>query len=129
MPKEKPIDLTNFQTFKKTFTPFWDDIEKQYTKKYLMKTPIEIIICKMCTIVGADRKTIDIKKDHWYKEYSWTAEQEQNFTQWLADYLFKDIKARKAIMTYSWKKNKNYCLEIAELFVAWYGWKTKEKKE
>lgn len=88
---------------------------------------IHKILSQMCTSIGVSVNLIDPKKEGWFLEYEWTEEQISDFTDWLANQLYKDKELRKAIMAYP-RKTKAHCKKVALMFVLNYGWKTKTKK-
>ncbi len=75
----------------------------------------------MCSRVRIDYNQINFR-DNWYLEHVWSKEQEEDFTKWLTEYLFKNTQARKEIMSNSYK-NKNTCKQTAKEFIWNYGWK------
>ena len=85
---------------------------------------LQIVLRKMCNMVGADADKIDFKSNNWFWQYEWTKDQEQEFVKWLTDYLYQNTKARKEIMEYPIKR-KAHCRKVAEFFAWNYGWKTK----
>ena len=81
------------------------------------------ILVQMCQRVGADFDRIDFKKDFWFHEYMWTEEQEESFVDWMTEYLYNNLEARREIMNfYSWKTKKR-CRKAAKDFVWYCGWK------
>mgnify|MGYP003349335496 CR=1 FL=1 len=87
-----------------------------------MEEQWEYVLREMCSVVGADFDTMDFQKDRWFTEYTWTEQQQDDFTKWMEKYLKKKSIA---------KHFTNYTLMhrpkvIAESFVSNYGWKLKE---
>ena len=76
----------------------------------------------MCNRVGADYDSIDFKSNDWYLSHTWTIEQERDFVNWMTDYLYANIQARREIMT-NYLTNKKRCRKAADQFVFAYGWK------
>ena len=91
-----------------------------------MNKHLTLVLLKMCKAVGADYSKINFKSDHWYHKHTWTFEEEDKFTDWLADYLYRNKEAFNHFSAFPYKNKKN-CRNIAESFVANYGWKNKEK--
>ena len=89
--------------------------------------PINRIKRKLCQAVGVDWKTVDFHKDGWYLEHTWTQEQEDEFKEWLADYLYKNTRARQQIMKFP-RKDKRICARVASGFVWNHGWKAMLKE-
>ena len=104
-------------------------------RKAILDYHIDVILTKMFEMVNLDWSNPDIKADYrvfdkdsqWYWRNEWTREQEIEFIEWLADYLYQSSGARKAIMSYP-IKNKKRCLEVANWFNVNYGWKTKKEE-
>lgn len=67
-------------------------------------------------------KNFDPKKEGWYNEATWTGEQEEEFKEWMTEYLYNNNEARKSIMTHN-KKNKKEIRKAVEEFTNNYGWK------
>lgn len=86
---------------------------------------LRIILCKMCSMVGADPALIDFKQDNWYMQYSWTREQEDEFREWLRAYLRKDRLAFR-LLTGITVRNKILIDRFIESFLLYCGWTTKE---
>ena len=82
------------------------------------------VLTKMCEYVNANPEEIEWRneEDPYFWKYEWTQKQEQDFINWLADYLYNNKEARNAIMEYP-RKNKKICRRVAEFFVWNYGWK------
>lgn len=91
------------------------------------KQAIDIVLEKMCQMVGADKSTINFRSDQWYNEYQWTKHQENEFVKWLTEYLYKNKQARSEIMRFP-SRNKKKCKAVAEMFNFIYGWKTYESE-
>lgn len=83
------------------------------------------ILQEMCKRVDAPYDEIDFKKEGWFMDYEWTEKEEDSFEEWLVEYMHKNNKARRELMTLS-SKNKKYLKEFAQWFVFDYGWKYKE---
>jgi len=82
---------------------------------------LNVILKEMCKRVGAKYKNIDFNSNDWYKQYNWSKDEEQLFKRWLIDYLYKNEKARKELMTIT-IKDRNNCKEAATWFLFQYGW-------
>jgi hypothetical protein len=89
---------------------------------------LTIILKEMCRLVGADFKEIAFKDDSWYHEYSWSQEDEDDFKEWVADYIFINKEARKELTTIK-TADKKKCKEFASQFAFNYGWKIKPDNE
>lgn len=75
----------------------------------------EEILKKMCEWVNADPDSVDWEDREWFLQHTWTAEQEQKFIDWVADFLIKHRYTRLG---------KKFARSQASMFVANYGWKT-----
>ena len=90
---------------------------------------LKIILKQMCKSVGVKYSNIDFYSDKkpYYEQYSWSSIKENNFREWLVNYLLDNSMARLELMKFP-VKSKKMCSEVANQFVAWYGWKTKKGK-
>ena len=81
----------------------------------------EKILKKQCKMVGADYDKLDGKKERWFEDYIWTEKQQDEFHDWLVDYL-KDRKVARSL-THLPNLNK----KLREGFAGWWildwGWK------
>jgi len=89
-----------------------------------MPKHIDIILTEMFRRVNAEFTPDFTKAEAWYYAYEWTREEEQEFVDWLSDYLFHNKEARHEIMNFP-IRNKNKCRNAAMQFNAWFGWRTK----
>jgi hypothetical protein len=89
---------------------------------------LRIILEKMFEGTGITYSDQYVKTDDWYLNYRWTEEQENEFTDWLADYLYKNSQARKELMALS-TKSKAACMKAAIQFTSFFGWTTSEKRK
>ena len=74
-------------------------------------------------MVGANYEEIDFKQKDWYYLYEWTSEQEQEFIQWMTNYLLENRAARQELLEFAYKDKKT-CNKAAKEFTWNYGWKT-----
>ena len=88
---------------------------------------LEEIIKKQCEIVGANYSKINFKKKNWFWDYEWTNEQQNEFIEWLTDYMKDNKEARNDLMQRP-SSVKKILERFAREFVFNYGWKTKEIK-
>ena len=86
-------------------------------------THIQAVLREMCKRVEADTENIDFGKHNWFWEYEWTKEQEKDFVEWLADYLYTSTEARREMARFP-RKTKKDCSKVAYWFVWNHGWKT-----
>jgi hypothetical protein len=84
------------------------------------------VIKEMCNRVGADYDKLDPKKEDWYLEYSWTEKEQDDFKEWVVDYLYRSTGARKAILNFP-LKNKTKIRKAVDWFLFDYGWTLKNE--
>jgi len=80
------------------------------------------IMTKMCEVVGANVEEIDFKSALWFTRYNWSEKDQENFTNWLSEYLMNSGEARRELMAIP-KKSKRMTDGVARNFVFNYGWK------
>jgi hypothetical protein len=85
------------------------------------------VIKKMCTYVDVKFEDVDFKKENWYMEHSWTAEQEKKFCNWLVNEIKTNNDIRKELTTLSYRPTKKRVEEAVMWFNLMWGWKTEEK--
>jgi len=83
---------------------------------------LDKILKEMCKRVGANFKEIDFKGPDWYTQYSWTEEEQEDFQNWMIDYLYNNVKARNEIMEHP-VKNKQIITKLVGWFTLDFGWK------
>ncbi len=94
---------------------------------------LEAVVGEMCRWIGIEPKDAhcwkrDAEHDpEWYLRHTWTAEQQQDFTDWLADKLYADKDWRK-LMRFP-EKNKAKCQAAAAYFVLQFGWRVSEDND
>ena len=77
----------------------------------------------MCKRVKTRYEDINFKKPNWFHDFQWTQKQEDNFKEWLTNYLKTNKEAREELMQSP--RLKGY-IKIANEFLFQYGWKTKQ---
>jgi len=88
---------------------------------------LNYIMTEMCNIVGADWSKIDPKKKDWFKKYSWTEKQMEEFKNWIVNYLYTNTEARKEILTSGGRRVPKYKIKKAiTWFILDYGWSLKK---
>lgn len=97
-------------------------------QKKKISTHLRIILQKMFENTGIEYSDEYVQSDNWYLDYQWTDKQEQEFTDWLANYLSENADARKELL-YSTVKSKRMCSLAAKQFVTFFGWAMNLKKE
>lgn len=78
---------------------------------------------RMCDEVNAPVSAIN-DGEKWFQKFQWSELEQEVFTAWLADYLYKNTNARNEFMEHP-IKNKIQCRKVADMFVLNYGWKVK----
>jgi len=89
---------------------------------------LRIILQKMFENTSIEYSDEYVQSDNWYLDYQWTKEQEQEFINWLANYLSENADAREELL-YSKVKSKKMCGLAAKQFVTFFGWTMDLKKE
>ena len=93
-----------------------------------IKEHLRIILEKMFEGTGIEYSDEYVKQDHWYLNYGWSEQQEQDYIDWLSNYLYTNTAARKELMRIS-TKNKAECKKTAQQFASFFGWTTVERKQ
>ena len=63
--------------------------------KPINESQLKEILTEMCRRVGADYDKIDFKKEGWFRDYTWTEEEQEDFHQWLGNKLVEWKCTRK----------------------------------
>lgn len=92
-----------------------------------MTKHLKIILEEMCKRVGAEFSVVN-SQDDWYMLYQWTKKQQENYENWLTNYLLNSKEARKELLTIPYK-NKKVVEGVARHFVDNYGWKINEMQK
>lgn len=88
---------------------------------------LTIILTEMCSRVGVKLRDVDWDNHNWYWLYGWTEKEQDDFRDWLADYMLDNRGARKELSTIV-TKNRKHCEQFADEFIWQYGWKVKNEK-
>jgi hypothetical protein len=95
----------------------------------LYKKHINVVLKEMCSRVGANFDNMDFSDKPeipYYQLYEWSGEEEKKFSDWLADYVYKNPEARKTLAEYpTLIRTKKGSKKFADFFIAVHGWKTK----
>jgi hypothetical protein len=83
-----------------------------------------IILEEMCKRVGTTLNEVNTQEEDWYLKHRWTSKEEEDFREWLVNYLYKSSSARNEIMNFP-KKSKPYIRLTATWFMFSYGWRLK----
>jgi hypothetical protein len=86
---------------------------------------LTIILKEMCKRVKAPFTKVKFNTPDWYLGYTWTGKQQDEFSEWMVDYLYNNTEARKEIMAYP-HKAKYKIREAVNWFIFNYGWRQKE---
>jgi len=85
---------------------------------------LNIILTEMCARVGTDLDHVDILTDDWHEQFDWSIEEEENFQDWLFNYLVTNNDALTEISTY--RINEPYStrdlMTLVKEFTLFYGW-------
>ena len=79
---------------------------------------LQIVVKEMCRRVGANPEELDFgrkedPKDEWYHKFTWTPQEQEEFIEWVLDYLYHNYKARKAFGVIG--KSKRACKRSIQL--------------
>lgn len=128
------IPEEELENFKIGLESYFDVSEKDAEKiaeeviwKNKMGKHLRVILKEMCKRVGAKFEEINFKKQNWFMKFSWTEKEQNEFIDWLTNYLYQNSEARKEVMKFP-VKDKKRCKEVAIQFVSFYGWKTKTRR-
>lgn len=78
----------------------------------------------MCSYVGANYNDIDFQKENWFLDYEWSTKDSDDFSTWLVNYLKKNSKARRELMSFP-STRVRAIQKFASHFIFNYGWKDK----
>lgn len=85
---------------------------------------IERVLKEMFKRVGQTYSKKKVSKEGWYMKHSWTEKEQDKFSDWLVEYLYKCSEARREIMNIP-IKNKKYIRRTVNMFILGCGWKLK----
>lgn len=88
--------------------------------KPISEAQLKEIMLEMCRRVGADYDKIDFKKEGWFRDYTWTEEEQEDFHQWLGNKLVE----WKCAMKRKYRGQPHGYYEASK-FILDYGWMTK----
>jgi len=91
-----------------------------------MKEELDIVMEEMSKRVGAKWKDIDPSKEGWFKEYSWTKEEEEEFARWMSNHIYNKGSARKMLTRVG--KNRRDISQAVNEFLMTYGWSYSDLK-
>lgn len=80
------------------------------------------ILKEQCKRVGADFNKLDFSKEDWFEKYTWTEEEENNFKQWMMNYLKENKDARQDLMRVP-STNPIIIRGFTTSFILFCGWK------
>jgi len=85
---------------------------------------LKVILEEMCKRVGANYNEIDFfdKEDPFYMKYEWSVEEQDDFADWLCNYMMDSKEARFELMAYH-RKDKKTIREFVNMFILNFGWK------
>ena len=93
-----------------------------------IKEHLRTILKKMFEGTGLEYSDQYVQTDDCYLNHVWKEEEEKAYVDWLADYLYNNVGARKELMKIS-GKNKEECRRAAQQFASFFGWTTVERKQ
>ena len=94
-----------------------------------MSDELKVIIKEMCKRVKAPYTQINFGQPGWQALFEWTEEENEDFKNWLINYLYKaPAKTRRAILGNN-IKNKKYLTEAVAYFMLNYSWVVKNNND
>ena len=85
---------------------------------------LRVILKEMCKRVKCNYSSFNFDKPNWFWGYQWTEPEQDDFRDWLINYMKKHKDAREELMSINSKET--YMLErFANWFLLDYGWKLK----
>ena len=93
------------------------------TTREQISPELEVILKKMCEMVGANYDEIDFKEKDWYRKHQWTIAQENEFIDWFTDRLNKNKVTRNEFVEYSLNPGRKRLRKVSEGFAFNYGWR------
>lgn len=94
------------------------------TKIIKMSNHLTVILTEMCSRVGAKLEDIDLFKDQWQEDYSWSIEEEIDFQNWLFKYLVTNQDSVLDITDYTANEtiSTTDLMNLTKEFTLFYGW-------
>jgi GR25 family glycosyltransferase involved in LPS biosynthesis len=89
-----------------------------------MPKHLKTIFTEMCKRVKADPTKINPKKEEWFRKHSWTLEEQDDFAEWMTNYIYNNKEAMKEILIYT-TRSKKKVREAVDWFLFNYGWRLK----
>lgn len=83
---------------------------------------LKIIIDEMCRRVGTKTEDVDFSDNEWYTRHEWTKKEQDDFLDWLTEYLWDNAEARKELMTVPMRR-KPHLRKASREFGFMWGWK------
>jgi hypothetical protein len=93
-----------------------------------MPKELKTVMKVMCSVVKAPFTKMNFKKSGWFRSYSWTEEQREDFKGWLIHHLYTSKEAREYFMEFP-IKNKTKIKMVVEWFLLDFGWMTKKENK
>ena len=94
---------------------------------HLKNETLKTILHYMCRFIDVDPLSVNIKKENWYWDHTWTDAQQTEFKEWLINYFLENPKDLEEISKFPnlLKGNKKRITKLANKFIGQYGWKVK----
>ena len=86
---------------------------------------LKVVLTEMLDRVHGAHSQMDFTTDDWYHKYSWSEQTQDEFTEWLTNYVYSNKDARRELTTLT-TKHKGDCKVFSGQFVWQYGWRLKE---
>lgn len=89
-----------------------------------MPESFKTVLKEMCKKAKAPYTKINFNEPEWYLDYCWSEKQQEDFIEWMTDYLYTNSKARREILNHPTRSKKLIRKAVSE-FVFNYGWRLK----
>lgn len=115
------------RVFKEELVP-WETSILMRNPKYRVQDRVEkhqaIILEELFRRVGEKMlyRDFDFNQKFWFEEFSWTWAEQEDFKDWLVEYLKNSMEARQEVMGHATTRYK-FVERFAGGFVFMYGWK------
>lgn len=84
---------------------------------------LQVVLEEMFKRVGDTYLPSKTEGDEWYLKHEWTEKEQEDFMEWLTNYLMTNKEARHELLSFP-IRNKKRCQQAASWFNLMYGWKT-----
>ena len=79
------------------------------------------VLKEMCRRVGADFNKMNFRSNNWFRKYSWTEQEQEDFKEWMCKLLKGSRQARNELLEHPINQ-KRHIEKAVDFFVFDYGW-------